>query len=59
MMPFAIWISILSWTHDRMIEKALDGKINPDVKLKERIALGDNYSRHVITTSTANKDVNK
>jgi predicted ArsR family transcriptional regulator len=42
--------------HDRMIEKALDGRMNPDVKLKECIALGDNYSRHIITT---NKNVNK
>jgi predicted ArsR family transcriptional regulator len=38
--------------HDRMIQKSLDGKINPDVQLKECIALGDNYSRHIITTTT-------
>lgn len=34
--------------HDRIIQKALEGKINPDVHLKECIALGDNYSRHII-----------
>jgi hypothetical protein len=37
--------------HDRMIEKTLDGKINPRVQLKECIALGNSYSRHVITTN--------
>jgi DeoR family transcriptional regulator, suf operon transcriptional repressor len=43
--------------HDRIIKKALDGKVNPDVQLKECIALGNNYSRHVITTTTnKNKD---
>jgi DeoR family suf operon transcriptional repressor len=35
--------------HDRIIQKALDGKINPKVQLKECIALGDNYSKHIIT----------
>jgi DeoR family transcriptional regulator, suf operon transcriptional repressor len=35
--------------HSRMIEKALDGKVKPDVQLKECIALGDNYSRHIIS----------
>jgi predicted ArsR family transcriptional regulator len=40
--------------HTRMIEKALDGKVNPDVQLKECIALRDNYSRHIISTR-ANK----
>jgi DeoR family suf operon transcriptional repressor len=35
--------------HDRMILKALEGKTNPEVNLRECIALGDNYSRHVIT----------
>ena len=35
--------------HDRIIQKALEGKINPKVQLKECIALGDNYSRHIIT----------
>lgn len=34
--------------HDRIIEKSLDGKINAKVQLRECIALGDNYSRHVI-----------
>jgi hypothetical protein len=27
----------------------LEGKTNPEVNLKECIALGDNYSRHVIS----------
>lgn len=40
--------------HDRIIEKSLDGKINAKVQLKECIALGDKYSRQVIT---ANKDM--
>ena len=35
--------------HSRMIEKALNGKVNPNVQLKECIALGDNYSRHIIS----------
>ena len=35
--------------HDRIIQKSLDGKINAKVQLKECIALGDKYSRHVIT----------
>jgi predicted ArsR family transcriptional regulator len=35
--------------HDRIIQKALEGKINPEVNLRECIALGDNYSRHVIS----------
>lgn len=35
--------------HGRIIQKALEGKISPEVQLKECIALGDNYSRHVIT----------
>jgi DeoR family suf operon transcriptional repressor len=39
--------------HDRIIQKSLDGKINAKVQLKECIALGDKYSRHVITV---NKD---
>ncbi|MDQ3836364.1 MAG: ArsR family transcriptional regulator, partial [Thermoproteota archaeon] len=35
--------------HDRIIRKSLDGKINPTVQLKECIALGDGYSRHIIS----------
>jgi DeoR family transcriptional regulator, suf operon transcriptional repressor len=35
--------------HDRIIQKALEGKINPEVLLKECIALGDNYSKHIIS----------
>src|SRR5919112_7683 len=37
--------------HDRIIQKSLDGKINAKVQLKECIALGDKYSRHVITAN--------
>jgi DeoR family suf operon transcriptional repressor len=37
--------------HNTVIEKSLRGKTNPSVKLKECIALGDNYSRHLITRS--------
>jgi DeoR family suf operon transcriptional repressor len=36
--------------HDRIIQKALEGKLNPEVNLKECIALGDNYSRHIISS---------
>jgi DeoR family suf operon transcriptional repressor len=39
--------------HDRIIQKALEGKINPEVRLKECIALGDNYSRHIISTNNS------
>jgi DeoR family suf operon transcriptional repressor len=39
--------------HDRIIQKSLDGKTNAKVQLKECIALGDKYSRHIITI---NKD---
>jgi DeoR family transcriptional regulator, suf operon transcriptional repressor len=42
--------------HDRIIQKSLDGKINAKVQLKECIALGDKYSRHIITV---NKDADK
>jgi DeoR family suf operon transcriptional repressor len=42
--------------HDRIIQKALEGKINPEVHLKQCIALGDNYSRHIISVNgTTNK----
>jgi predicted ArsR family transcriptional regulator len=37
--------------HNRIIQKSLDGKINAKVQLKECIALGDEYSRHVITVN--------
>jgi DeoR family suf operon transcriptional repressor len=37
--------------HDRIIQKSLDRKINSNVQLKECIALGDKYSRHIITTN--------
>jgi predicted ArsR family transcriptional regulator len=35
--------------HDRIIQKSLSGKVNTDVELKECIALGNKYSRHLIT----------
>lgn len=35
--------------HSRMIKKTLNGRSNVDVQLKECIALGNNYSRHLIT----------
>jgi DeoR family suf operon transcriptional repressor len=41
--------SICHGFHDRIILKALEGKTNPEVNLRECIALGDNYSRHVIS----------
>src|SRR5215216_8184115 len=41
--------AICNGFHTRMIQKALEGKINPKVQLKECIALGDNYSRHTVT----------
>jgi predicted ArsR family transcriptional regulator len=40
--------SICNGFHSRLIQKALEGKINLKVQLKECIALGDNYSRHAI-----------
>jgi predicted ArsR family transcriptional regulator len=48
--------AICNGFHTRMIEKALDGKANPNVQLKECIALGNNYSRHIIASTTTNKD---
>jgi DeoR family transcriptional regulator, suf operon transcriptional repressor len=41
--------AICNGLHSRIIEKALDGKVNPNVQLKECIALGDNYSKHIIS----------
>jgi predicted ArsR family transcriptional regulator len=41
--------AICNGFHCRMIQKALEGKINPKVQLKECIALGDSYSRHTVT----------
>ena len=35
--------------HNRIIQKSLDGKMDAKVQLKECIALGDKYSRHIIT----------
>ena len=37
--------------HDRLIQKSLDGKIKAKVELKECIALGDQYSRHIINVN--------
>ena len=48
--------SICHGFHDKIILKALEGKTNPEVNLKECIALGDNYSRHVISVD---KDSNR
>jgi DeoR family suf operon transcriptional repressor len=41
--------AICNGFHSRLIQKALEGKINPKVQLKECIAQGDDYSRHAIT----------
>src|ERR671922_9050 len=35
-------------------ESGREGKVNPNVQLKECIALGNNHSRHVIATTTNN-----
>ncbi len=40
--------AICNGFHGQIIKKVLDGKIKPEVQLKECIALGDNYSRHSI-----------
>ncbi len=42
--------------HNRIIQKSLDGKMGAKVQLKECIALGDKYSRHIII---ANKDAER
>jgi predicted ArsR family transcriptional regulator len=42
--------------HDRIIQKSLDGKVKAKVQLKECIALGDEYSRHIIAI---NNDADK
>lgn len=42
--------------HDRIIQKSLDGKINAKIQLKECIALGDKYSRHLITANKGMDD---
>jgi DeoR family transcriptional regulator, suf operon transcriptional repressor len=48
--------AICNGLHSRMIEKALDGKVNPDVQLKECIALGSSYSKHVISINNKKKN---
>ena len=37
--------------HNRIIQKSLDGKTKAKVELKECIALGDQYSRHIINVN--------
>ena len=41
--------AICNGFHSRMIKKVLNGELNVNVQLKECIALGNDYSRHVIT----------
>jgi DeoR family transcriptional regulator, suf operon transcriptional repressor len=41
--------------HNRMIKKTLDGELNVNVQLKDCIALGNNYCRHIITTKSGRK----
>ena len=41
--------------HDRIIQKTLGGKVNADVELKECIALGNNYSKHIITNKSVER----
>jgi predicted ArsR family transcriptional regulator len=41
--------------HDRIIQRTLGGKINADVELRECIALGNNYSRHMITNKSVER----
>jgi len=41
--------------HDRIIQKTLGGKVKADVELKECIALGNSYSKHIITNRSAEK----
>jgi hypothetical protein len=38
-----------------MIKKVLNGELNVNVQLEECIALGNNYSRHVITYKSGDK----
>jgi predicted ArsR family transcriptional regulator len=41
--------------HNRMIKKTLNGELNANVQLKDCIALGNNYCRHIITTKGGRK----
>jgi predicted hydrocarbon binding protein len=41
--------------HDRIILKSLGGKSNVNVELKECMALGNAYCRHIIRTRTEKK----
>lgn len=47
--------AICNGFHSRMIKKVLNGELNVNVQLKECIALGNDYSRHVITYSSGRK----
>lgn len=41
--------------HSRLIKKVLNGELNVNVQLKECIALGNDYSRHLITYNSGRK----
>jgi predicted ArsR family transcriptional regulator len=41
--------------HDRIIAKSLGGKSNVNVELKECMALGDSYCRHIVTGKNKEK----
>jgi predicted ArsR family transcriptional regulator len=43
--------------HDMVIRKSLDGKSDVNVELRECMALGDAYCRHVITNKKSEKEV--
>ncbi len=47
--------AICNGFHSRMIKKVLNGELNVNVQLEECIALGNNYSRHVITYKSGDK----
>ena len=47
--------AICNGFHSRMIKKVLNGELNVNVQLKECIALGNDYSRHVITYNSRRK----
>jgi predicted ArsR family transcriptional regulator len=47
--------AICNGFHSRMIKKVLNGELNVNVQLKECIALGNDYSRHVITYNSGRK----
>ena len=51
--------AICNGFHSRMIKKVLNGELNVNVQLKECIAVGHNYSRHVITYKGKSRDKRK